>query len=296
MRRLLALMLCCALLALIVTGCDSRGRGDTQAAAAPDAAVRVLVQRLREADLAGFWAQAMPPPVLARFKAQWAAPRDTTWVSQTQRETFATVMQRLTAPEAETRLYDELAPTLNRFNAQSGQEMPMIVAMARGYLGSLVRQNDDYSEADKQALIDLVGAFGDWITQAQPTDPERLRRVLPILVRTARELDLKSVDDVLALDYEQSMAKSQIALRGLRDVLTVYGFSLTQALDSATVQVVSNDGGAAVVRVDCTLFGAARSIDVDLVALDGRWYPRRFAMPGSGAEPGVEPAAAAAAD
>ena len=104
------------------------------------------------------------------------------------------------------------------------------------------------------------------------TDPESVKKVLAIASKVARDLNLKTLDEARALDFDQSMAKARIAFLGFKDALGVYGLSLDKTLDSVKPEVVSNDGKAAKVKVAYTLFDAPLSVETEMVNVDGRWY------------------------
>jgi hypothetical protein len=96
--------------------------------------------------------------------------------------------------------------------------------------------------------------------------------VLAIATKTARDLDLKTLDQARALSFEQSMQKARIALGGFKAALGVYGFSVDQTLDSVKPEVVANDGKTASVKVSYTLLGAPLTATTEMVNVDGRWY------------------------
>jgi hypothetical protein len=89
-------------------------------------------------------------------------------------------------------------------------------------------------------------------------------------------MNLKSLDEARALDYDQSMAKARIAFAGVKDTLNVYGFSLDQTLDSVQTKVVSNDGKNASVQLHYTLLGAPLDATAEMVNVDGRWYGKQM--------------------
>ena len=91
-------------------------------------------------------------------------------------------------------------------------------------------------------------------------------------VTTVRKLDLKSPDQLHAMDFDTAMAKYAIGLGGAKQLLATYGLSLDDTLNSVKLVPVSNSNGRAVVKIDYTLLGKPLSTESTLVQQDGRWY------------------------
>jgi hypothetical protein len=101
-----------------------------------------------------------------------------------------------------------------------------------------------------------------------------VKKVLAIATKAARDLNLRTLDEVHALTFDQSMQKAHVAILAFRDALNVYGFSVDKTLDSVKPEVVSNDGRTAKVKVSYTLFDAPLTMTTDMVNVDGRWYSK----------------------
>jgi len=136
----------------------------------------------------------------------------------------------------------------------------------------MVQQNKELSDTDKQQAIAAINALAGWVQKTRFTDPELVKKVLAIATKTARDLNLKTLDEARALDFDQSMAKARIALQGFKAALGVYGFTIDQTLDSVKPEVVSNDGKSANVKVSYTLLGTPLSATTQMLNVDGRWY------------------------
>ena len=95
------------------------------------------------------------------------------------------------------------------------------------------------------------------------------------LVTAARELNLKTLDEARALDFDTAMEKSGIAFRGAKKVLETYGLSLDKVLDTVKTEVVSQQGDVAKVKVSYVMFDQPMSFDTELVQIDGRWYGKQ---------------------
>ena len=95
-------------------------------------------------------------------------------------------------------------------------------------------------------------------------------------------------------EFEQAAPKLQIAVRRLKKVLGIYGFSIDRTLESVTAEVVANDGQTAKLKVGYTLLGTPLSTETEMVKLDGRWYAKDTIEKLRQHAAGSAPAAAAA--
>jgi len=278
LKPLLRVALAASLIAFVAACNKPEQAGQAAApapAATPDATIRRSADLLKQGDIAGLMQNALPPAEFARAKADWKKDADQKPITDEDRQKFAETMAKLTAPDAEQTLYAEIEPQLKAFDAQYQQQVPMYVAMGSSWLQGMVQQNKDLAEPEKQQAIAAINAVAAWVQKTHFTDPESVKKVLAIASRTARALDLKTLDQARALDFDQSMQKARIAFLGVKDALAVYGFSLDQTLDSVKPEVLANDGKTAKVKVAYTLFGAPLDVETEMVSLDGRWYGKQ---------------------
>src|SRR5690606_20707931 len=112
---------------------------------------------LRKGDVAGLMQHALPPAEFAKAKADWNKDQDP--ISDEDRQKFAETMGKLTAPDAEAKLFAEIEPQLAAFDAQYQQQIPMYVAMGSGWLQGMVQQNKEMSEEAKQQAIAGINAL-----------------------------------------------------------------------------------------------------------------------------------------
>ncbi len=275
MSRRLVSVAFAALLALFVVGCNNQQSGAPAAvvsANTPDATIRRNVELLKAGDLGGLMQNALPPADFAELKAEWG--KDQAPPTDEERQKFADTMARLTAPDADRKIYADLEPELKQFDAQYQQQMPMYVAMGSGWLQGMVQQNKDLSDADKQQAVAAINALAAWVQKTRFTEPESVKKVLAIATKAARDLNLKTLDEVHALTFDQSMQKARVAMLAFKDALNVYGFSVDKTLDSVKPEVASNDGKAASVKVSYTLFDTPLAMTTQMVDVDNRWYSK----------------------
>ncbi len=264
-----------ALLA-VTAGCNNDGAKSGASAGSgadrPDEAILASARLARQGDIAGLVEHLLPPAEFARIKSEWNDRSSQPEISDEDRTRFAEAMAKLTAPDAVDAIYAEIEPDLKQFDAQYKAQLPGMVAMGQGYLQGLVQQSNELSPAEKEQALAAVKSLGEWAQKTPFTDPTLVRKSLETLATTARALDIKTLDEARALDFEHAAPKLGIAFNGLKQLLDGYGLSIDQALDSVTTEVVSNDGTHAKVRVSYSFLGAPLSTHTDMVKIDGRWY------------------------
>jgi hypothetical protein len=238
----------------------------------PDATIRKTADLLKQGDIAGLMQNALPPAEFARLKADWGKDDNEKPITDEDRQKFQETMARLTAPDAEKTIYAEIEPQLQQFDAQYQQQLPMYVAMGSGWLQGMVQQNKDMSEAEKQQAVAAINAVAAWVQKTRFTDPESIKKVLAIATKAARDLNLKTLDEARALNFDQSMQKAHVAFLAFKEALAVYGFSIDQTLDSVKPEVATNDGKNATVKVNYMLLGTPLTANAEMVNVDGHWY------------------------
>jgi len=274
-----------AALAAVVVGCGQSQTAAPPAAGAaaapaaspstPDGALAASIHALRSNNVAAFLDNALPAGEVAKMKADWTKEMNKDPVTDEDRKQFAETMTKLTAPDAEAKMYAEIEPKLKEFDAQSAQQMPMMIAMGQGFAQSSIQQSKDLNDSQKQQAGALIDATAKWAQATKFTDPALVKNAIAAICKTARDLNLKTIDDARALTYDQAMQKAGIVLGGLKQVLAVYGLNMDKALDSVKVETVSTTGDAAKVKVTYTAFEQPFATESDLVKVDGRWYGKQ---------------------
>jgi hypothetical protein len=245
------------------------------ATVAPDAAVMASVKALRTNDIGTLLAGSLPPGELTELKADWNREMNKDPVSDDERRKFSEEMIKLTAPGAEDKLMAELEPGLKQFEQQGAQQMPMMIAMGQGFIQSAIQQNKDLTEPQKQQTAALIDATAKWAQTAKFTDRALAKQAIAVICKTARDLNLKTIDDVRALNYDQAMQKAGIAIGGFKALLAVYGLSMDKALDSVKAETIASTGDTAKVKVSYTAFEQPFTTESELVKLDGKWYSKQ---------------------
>lgn len=274
MTRVSIRALLIALLILFVTACNSSDAPDGAAAVAqtPEATIRQAADLLKQGDIGAVMRLSTPPAEYERMKAEWAERKAEKPITDEDRQKFADAMTKLTAPDAEQALWAEFEPKLTEYDTAEQQKKPMLLGMGRGWLQGMVAQSESMSDAEKQQTKATIDAFADWVEATRFTDPERIKQVIAIACRVARETGLKTLDEAHAMDFDQTMQTAQIVFLGFKDALAVYDLSLDATLESVKPEVVSQAGDKAQVRIAYDLLGTPLAFETGMERVDGRWY------------------------
>ena len=275
-----------ALLAALATagiGCSQQsntGAPTTPAAVAvatssPEGTVSASVKAIRENNVGSLFEIMMPPAELTKVKADWPKEMNKDPVTDDDRKQFADTMNKLTAPNAEATLYAQIEPQLKEFDAKQAQQMPMMIAMGRGFAQSAIQQNKDLNDNQKQQAQQLLDAVATWAQNTKFTDPTLVKGAIAAVCKTARDLNLKTIDEARALTYDQAMQKAGIMMGGVKQVLLVYGLNVDKTLDSVKVEPATVTGDSAKVKVSYTAFDKPFTTEGDLVKVDNKWYSKQ---------------------
>ena len=93
----------------------------------------------------------------------------------------------------------------------------MMIAMGQGFVQSAIQQNKELDEQQKKQAVDALDAVAKWASTIKFTDPSLVKQVIAVTCKTARELNLKTLDEARALSYDQAMQKAAIVVSGLKE-------------------------------------------------------------------------------
>lgn len=264
-----------ALLSLVfaLSACRREPADAAKAPGDPVAAVEGLAGALRDNDLVRYSRLSLPPDLHARSEALWLrrqAQAEPPTAEEAQE--YADLMARLTAPDAETALMQELEPKLVKLESEISGQWPLMQATASIFLNAAIQANTELSDAEKAHGSDVVASLMAWAQPSLFTDRERARQAVAALSRTAKTLDLPTLDQARALPMLPALEKGGIALAGLKDVGRAYGLDLDQSLDGLRAELVSSEGDAAQVKVSYPLLDKTVSFDMQMLRSDDAWY------------------------
>jgi len=256
-------------LALIAGGCHR----EVVAPGDPVAAVKGLAQALHDNDVVRYWRLSMPPALQKQMEARWKARLATAPAPTEQQEKdYARQMARLTAPDAEEKLYRSLDPKLKKLEAEIGSQWPMMQTTAGIFIKGIIQANDKLSPAEKDHAQSVGLAVLDWAQPAVFTDRARAKQAITVMVSTARELALPTLAQARALELVPALEKIGIALKGGKQLGLIYGLDADTALANVDAKLVAASGDVATMAVSYPLLGKTVSFQMDMVRRDGRWY------------------------
>jgi hypothetical protein len=259
---------------LVLVACHKKE--ETTAApggATPEAAVQQSVSLIKAGDFSGFWQHALPPADYANLRADWKLPHpDQRPITDEDRARFNLALQQLTAPNAETTLYSQLKPKLELMEQQYHDQLPVMIGIGQAIVSTGIAQNKTMTENQKQQARDALNVLLPWAQQTPWFDQDKAKQAVGVVVATARQLDLKSPDQLQNMGFDDAMKQYSIAWDGVKKLLLIYGLSIDDTLDSVKVTTIGIDHGQAHVKIDYTLLGKPLSSDSQLVLVDGRWY------------------------
>lgn len=242
--------------------------GDSPAAlpTTPHETLMASVEAVRGNDLARYIELTMPGEVAGSLRTKWdeyrAAPAD-----PEQAQKFAEVMAVLTAPSAEDLVMGLLEPKLEEARPQLAQLSMMVQMMG----GMAIQGGEGLTAQEKEEGMKVLSAVSEWLSHHDLADATLARRAVAVLCEAVRGLELASMEEVLALDYDAAMDKAGVLFGASKGVLAVYGLDVDTWLDSVRVEPVEERGDHATVRVSFTLFGIQSEVDAPMVRVDGHW-------------------------
>ena len=267
--RGLQLSLSCLLLCLGLLAC----RREVQAPGDPVAAVKGLAAAVRDNDLVRYSRLSVPPELFDRQAQRWqaavaAAPPPT----DAERRDYTRWMNRLTEPRAEDKLFRSLNLRMGKVDPELRSRWPLMKASAEIFLKGMIQANDSVGPDQKAHAQALGSALLAGIDPERLANRDQARAAVKVLVTTARDVDLPTLDSQRGLGMVQAMAKGDIVLKGLKQIGRVYGLDVDNALDGVQAKVVAAEGDLANMEVSYPLLGQTVQFDLQLIRRNGRWY------------------------
>jgi hypothetical protein len=272
MAKLLSRLLVLSLLAtvLLLPAC----RRSAQAPGDPVAAVKGLAKALQDDDLVRYSQLSMPPELHKRMEQRWheklqgAAPP-----TAAQQKDYARWMQRLTAPDAEAKLYARFDQRMKKVEGELGSQWPLMQATGTIFLNGLIKANDKLSAGEKEHARAVGGALLSWLRPELVSDRARARQAIAVLARTARAVDLPTLADTRKLEMDESLEKGSELLKAAKRIGGIYGLDLDASLAAVEARVLSAQGEQATMEVSYPVFDKTVRFEMELLRREGRWYP-----------------------
>jgi len=264
-RCLILILLAC----LSLAGC----RREVVAPGDPVAAVKGMAAAVKDNDLVRYSRLSMPPKLHRQMEARWtaklaaAAPP----TAEQQRD-YSHWVARLTAADADERLYRSFDRRLKKVEGEIGSQWPLMQATGGIFINGLVQANDNLTPAEKVHAKAVGAALLAWATPALLADRAKARQAIAVLTRTARELDLSTLEQTRRLEMIATLEKAGQGLKGLKQIGRIYGLDADASLAGVHARLVSAEGELATVEVSYPLLGQTVKFELQLIRRDGRWY------------------------
>ncbi|MGJ4730925.1 hypothetical protein, partial [Luteimonas sp. SDU101] len=211
------------------------------------------------------------PAVHARLQAAWGEGR-TRWPLD--QLPFARHLPRamaaLSAPDAEQVLERGFERQLA--DASLGAAAEFLTLFTVQY----ILQQGEFSVSEREHYPQLVQAFGAWAAGAPIGDRDRARAAITAMTAAAREAGLDSDQAFAEAGMTDSLQRMSRVLSTGKQVLVSYGFDLDADLAAMDVQLQSQTGDVARVRMQYALAGTPIDTIVNLERRDGVWYVSDF--------------------
>ena len=259
--------------ALLLGACSGKDNPSQPGGSSPVAAVQTSVDLVKAGNFNGFWKHALPPADYANLRSDWKRhTEDQRPITAAERTRFNGTMQQLTGADAENKLYAQLQPKLTAMEQQYKDQLPVLLSVGAAFVKNAVTQNKDLTSAQKSQVNQALDVITPWAQHAAWFDQAKAKQAVGVTVATARKLDLKSPEQMRAMDFDTMMDKYSIGYGGLKQVLAIYGLSVDDTLKSVKLSELSNRNGHAVVKIDYSLLGKPLSTETKLINEHGRWY------------------------
>ncbi|KGI79134.1 hypothetical protein LF63_0101070 [Oleiagrimonas soli] len=267
-----------ALAFALLPACGNSDKAAQQSATAsttPAKTVLTSIQLLKNGQFDPLLQHVLPPADYQKMRTQWQQQHSKLQqVSEHDRQQFADNMAKLTAPDADQKIWAETQPKLEQLDKKYKTQLPMMIGVGQIMLGTQISNSKNLTPDQKKQASDVVTALGQWAQKVPWTDPDKLKQAIGVLTSTARKVDIKTLDQANALGYDAAMKKYGVIWGGVKQALDIYGLSIDKTLDSAEAKTVTSDAHTATVQVDYTLLGQPQTMTVDLVKVDDRWYDK----------------------
>jgi hypothetical protein len=271
-RTLAALLVLATAMAALV-GCGRQPDEPPAPAdpATPAEAVRRLTGHLQASDLDAFARDAVTPEVHMRLEEAWRQGRTRWPLDQLPfSRHIPRGMAALSAPDAEQALQRGFERQLADASLAAAAEFLTLFTV------QYILQQGEFSVSEREHYPQLVQAFGAWAAQAPIGDRERARAAIAAMTAAAREAGLDSEAAFAEAGMAQSLQRMSRVLATGKRVLASYGFDLDADLAAMDVQLQSQTGDVARVRMQYTLAGTPIDTIVNLERRDGVWYVSDF--------------------
>lgn len=238
----------------------------------PEKALATSLRLMAAGNFDALMRNRLPPAQYAQWRADWQRERRDAVPTTAAQQQFATVMQMLTAPDAEARLLARAKPGLARLHDSKAPALPILIGIMQASGKSLIDTSPQLAPAQRNLSVQALNALAEWAKTADFSNERHARKAIALACATARALQVQSLAQWQALDYATAMKDYGTIWMALENALSAYGLDVTDSLDGAKVTTLTNDGTHAMVKVDLKLAGQTLTAQWAMQKQDGHWY------------------------
>lgn len=260
-----------AMLVTLLQACGGDDPGSMEKAVAkidtntPDGTIMAAIQSLKNNDIKSLMQASMSEAEYSKAVAEFENAKKSP--SEADKAKFAQMMGMLTADGAEDQLMAMATPQLEQMRTQ----LPMLLMMGKGMISQSIESNADIPADQKETVTKVANAAMDFLSNNDILSEEVTRKALGAAIKTAKDLNMKSLDELQNMTYDQAMAKAGIVMGGVKNVMNAYGISVDDMLDSIDVSEVVTNGDTASMKLAYNFLGESFKQDVKMIKKDGKW-------------------------
>lgn len=249
-----------SLLATLAIAASCGGGGGSGGDAAET--LEASLASLRAGKLSDYVERSMSKVQLEKLRADWERQRQQA-PTPDEAAQFRDTMAMLTAKDAEASLFAMLAPQLMALEEQ-----------AVGMAGALPMLAAGLGGQEAAPAMDALNGLAERLPELGLADEGKLKRAIKVVTKAARELGVKELDGLRALEFPALLDKADVLYGGVSDLLEVYGLSLDETLASTKVAVQSASENQATLALTYSVFGGPpQTSTLEMARVDGRWVP-----------------------
>ncbi len=201
-------------------------------------------------------------------------------------ETPATIAEKIAqAPSSEDdqeslRLWmtlaekDGVSRTSAEWYPQWQAQVPQMLASAQiglTAMGAAVAESTSMTALERSQVIELQWALAGWLSRTDFADRTRFEQVLDIarnwIVASGKQHPMQ----LPLTGPEQRLALADLAIKSIKQALTLYGLDADGVLASVRIEQLSRDGDHAKVRTSFELLDVPLVFEEDLTWFEGHW-------------------------
>ncbi|MCF6299594.1 MAG: hypothetical protein L3J52_00485 [Proteobacteria bacterium] len=256
-------------LAFLLAGCGGDDSAEKQIAKldtnTPDGAFNANIIALKNNDIRALILNSVSKEDYDKLVTEFENSK-TAGNSDAQKEQFVKTVSMLTADDAEENLYQQIAPQL-----EMARNMLPMMMMGKDQMLQGIGSSPMVPDDQKDNLTKIASAAMDWVAENDIFSEELTKNAIGVVVRTAKNLNLNTLDEVQNMNFDQALEKGSIVLGGVKSVLNTYGISVDTMLDSVQISDVQVNGDTASMKVGFEIFGELIDQTINMNKKDGKW-------------------------